>query len=422
MTEANTEVKKESKFVTFLTNLADKVSHNFVMQTMQSAFMMVTPLLMIGSVFSMLAGLPINGYQTFLANAKLTQSLQLPYTYTYGWFSVYLTFGVAYQAARKKKYRKEAISIGMISIVNYLLMCPSDAITTWVGTLGLFMAILIGFLTFYTYTFAVKKNWVIKMPDSVPPAVANSFNAMIPGFCSILVAFLIHYIFSLTTIGDAQNALYSIIRAPLASLSGSVWTEVFLSLYTMLLWFFGIHGGAAVGPISSILFSNVQAENLAAYMSGETLPHMVTGSGIIRWYAMVCIAFLLFSKDEGNKEVAKVALVPGIFNLQEPLSFGIPLLMNPVFFIPYVFQNPLSTLLTKFFQVIGFLPYSNCLSLNWMIPNPIKNFLWYGWKGLVVEAIIDASTLLIYLPFIRINDKANAKKREQALGESEAAD
>ena len=144
--------------------------------------------------------------------------------------------------------------------------------------------------------------------------------------------------------------------------------------------------------------------NLAAYQAGQPLPNMFVGMVLGGEGLAVNLAILLFSHRKELKEIAKIGIIPYIFNISEPTNFGIPIIMNPNFFIPYLITPVIGWVLTHGFQLIGFLGYNNGTQVAWTLPTTVQAFFYYGWQGAVVNIIISICVFLLYIPFVKMND------------------
>lgn len=396
-----------NKFKDWLQRFSNKVGKSRVLTILQGAFVMLMPLMIIGSFFSLFAGFPIEAYQSFINDIGLAKVFQLVYTYTYDYFALYLSFAVAYQYAIKTGLRKHALSVGIFGIVCFLMTCPMEEINKWIGTPGMFMALCVGYFTGFIYKICIQHNLTIRLPDSVPTGVSKAFTSMVPGFLLCIIFVIVHYGFTLTSYGSAQNALYALIRVPLGLAKDNIFGEIILVTFARICWFFGIHGGTVINPIQNMIFTQNKAENMAAFQAGLDPSNMFCGPNTVIQMAFIgyIIAILLFSKNKGVRGVAKVATVPAIFGIQEPFAFGVPFILNPIFFIPYCFLNVFYVIFTHLCQVIGFLPYCRGLQLVNQVPGIIRNTMNYGWQGAAVYIIVTIIGILIWAPFIKMNDR-----------------
>ena len=403
-----------------LTVVAEKMSNNKTLQIIQKALAFMTPVTLLGSLFSIFNGITFEPWVTFLTNTGLGTVFQWVYNCTIGYYSIMLAFVVGYSYSNANKQKKNAVASGIMSIVAFLILCPANDAASWIGTSGMFGAIVIGLLTAWVFRIFVEKNVVIKMPAGVPPMVAQAFTAVIPALVWGIVLCFVNLIFSKTSIGSFQNLIYVILRAPLTAVGANAIGELIFLLYMGLCWFFGVHGGMTVYPIMMMVFAEKQYANLAAYNAGQDLPYMFTGNNVRVTMLATVIAFLIGSKRKDVKEVAKLALLPSIFEISEPIAYGIPLILNPTFFIPYVFVNTtIGFIVTHGLQAIGFLGYAKCVEVPWVLPASIQNLLQFGWKGTLVGIICDVISILIFLPFIKLNDQILNKRDAEEVKEAQ---
>ena len=280
-----------SKFTDKLVLFSSKMAQNKFLQTIQHAFMRMMPITMIGGFASLFKGLSIPAYQAWIQSTPIYNMLSAVYQFTIGMLGIYVAFLVAYEFANTYGVKKSGgLGIGLFSLANFLIVtpftAPADAYsaatlsTQWLGASGMFTALIVAFLTGFIFKLCEDHNLSIKLPEQVPPMVAVQFTALIPGAISVIVFGIVSVIFAATPVGSLQQAIYSIVSAPLGALSANVFGEWILMLVLYLMWFFGIHGGVTVGPVMMLLFTQLQMENLAAFQAGAPLPHMITGTNL----------------------------------------------------------------------------------------------------------------------------------------------
>lgn len=407
-----------AKFEAVLRKISDKFAQSKILGVISGAFAMIMPITIVGSIASLAKGIDFGGYQTWLQSTPLYNVLGTVFTFTNGVIALYLVFCIGYSYAQKSKLKKQSIAIGLTSLMAFLIITPysTSAVTgtidmlplQWTGATGLFMAIVVGILTGYIFKLCLDHHIEIKLPASVPPNISKQFSALIPIIFVVVVFSLISWIFTLTPYGDIQNAFYSFISIPLRLVSANVFGLFILVTMMNLLWFFGIHGGMICGPLFSILFMELGMANLSAYQAGEPLPHLFIGDGLSLGSGSfaILLTILLFAKSKTAKSVAKLAIVPSFFGVDEPAYFGLPMIMNPIFFLPWVILGPLvSTFTTHILKVIGILGYSTGATSGPFIPFPIKNMALYGVSGLIIGLILLAVYVLICIPFVKVYDK-----------------
>ena len=224
------------------------------------------------------------------------------------------------------------------------------------GSQGLFVAIIMSIFTIEIFNFIVKKNIIIKMPDSVPPAVSKSFAALIPGFFVIMTALIIRILFEVSPFGNIHKVVEMVLTKPLTALGGSFFGMMGLSFITNLLWSAGIHGSNLVtGGIAKPVLDTLMDQNRIALSAGKPLPNIVTTQFFDIFHNMggsgttfsLAIMLLFLSKSKQLKEIGKLAIGPAFFNINEPILFGLPIVMNPILIIPFILA-PLVTVMVTY--------------------------------------------------------------------------
>ena len=290
----------------------------------------------------------------------------------------------------------------------------------YAGATGLFAAMLIGLLSAEVYIFFMKKNVIIKMPDSVPPAVNKAFASMIPGIAAIYASALIGYLATLLT-GQALNDLISTyIQQPLMGLSQGWVSVVLLSFLVQLFWFFGLHGHNVLGPVMDGIYLPALLENTAAYEATKDvsqLPYLWTrgsfdaygqmgGSGVT---IALIIAIFLFSKRQEYRAVAKLSAPMDIFNINEPITFGIPMVLNPLFVVPWLIVPPVCVGIAYAATAAGLIP-PVYVSIPWITPPGLYAFLATG--GNVMAGLVSLFNVFvafcIWAPFVIAANKVQA--------------
>jgi lactose/cellobiose-specific phosphotransferase system IIC component len=238
-----------------------------------------------------------------------------------------------------------------LALMGYLILVPivvdeaGDSIVNlnYLGSRGAFMAFIVALVTTKIHIAVVNRGFTIKMPAGVPDSVGKTFTAIIPGlFCAVVMGAL-RFAFSLTSYGNVIDAVYSWLQAPLAGVTGSLPGFIILIIVANLLWFVGVHGSYTVLPILFPIWFSYLPENMAAAAAGEAIPHIWN----ISMYDFACnggcgctlglvIVMALFAKSQRYKQFSKVVLPVGLFNINEPVVFGLPLMYNFTFLIPFL--------------------------------------------------------------------------------------
>ena len=410
------------KMENVLAPLATKVGGNRILKAVSTAFNMIMPLIIIGAIFSLVSTLSIGGYQAFLQSSGIGKILALVGKFTTDLMALYVAFAAGYAYVRNEGMNNDAIPSGLLSVLAFFIMTPltevmiNEVPTTvlsfdYLGSKGLFTALLVGLLVGVIYTFVTKKGWVIKMPDGVPPTVAKSFSALIPGFVITGIFLVINGIFNALTGATFSEWLYSVLAAPLSALSGSVITFLVLLFICQVFWFFGIHGGQVTIPFMMILFMQAGVENQAAFGTGQPMQNIVT-VGFLYFLMLggagntmgLALDMLLFSKSKRYKSLGKLCILPSICNINEPVIFGMPIILNPVMAIPFLLVPQITAIITYFAMNLGLVSLPRIALGATGTPLILDGWMIAGLSGIILEVILIALTAIIYYPFFRVQD------------------
>lgn len=395
------------------------------------AFVMLMPLLMIGSLFLMLQSFPLPAYQNFMKSTfgdNWGAVFDIPVNATFSMLAVYVSFLVAQQLA--KQFELDSVAVGILSTVAFFILTPLGKSTEygnvitfdWLGSRGMFIAIMVGVFTMLIFRFFVQRNILVKMPEGVPPEVIKSFEALIPGAVILTIALILRVAMAHTEFGTIHDFVYKIIAIPLKSLGTSYIGSMFTVLSISVLWSVGINAGSMVNGIVRPFWLENQLENIAAMQAGQELPHVITeqffdmvwmgGSGAT---LSLLLAIIIFAKSKHIKSVGEIAGVPGLFNINEPLLFGLPVILNPIMLIPFNIV-PLVVVTTQYIAMnIGLVAKPLGIAMPWTTPAVINGFFVVGGiSGALMQAFNLVLGALIYLPFLRILDKASLKEEEEA--------
>lgn len=430
----------EEKFVP----VAAKIGGQKHLVAIRDSFAGLMPLILVGAFavllnnvffvpWSLLANY-IGAESAFIVwtNTNIAPLFSLMESGTFGIIALGLAFSLGYNRASSEE--KDALSTGLITVAVFIMLGAlsrnNEAVASWVtnflGAQGIFIAMVVGLVTPEIYFAIVNKNWVIKMPDSVPPAVSRGFSAVIPGFIAVFSWAIIGYIFNIFLKLNIFNWFEQNIAQSLSVLGQNIFSILLISTLIPLLWFFGLHGANILEAVMSPIYGTAGLENIAKFSNGITalgtganeLAVWVRGS----WDAYVfmggsgatlplIVAILIFSKVKGHREVAKVGLPTGVFMINEPVLFGIPIVLNPVYFIPFIIVQPVLTLVAFYATKIGFAgPIVN--SVPWTTPPVLNAFLATNgsWGAVIVSIINLVLAFLIYMPFVMVSNKYEAEK------------
>jgi PTS system cellobiose-specific IIC component len=437
--------KFTEKLQSILIPISEKVSANKALRGISGGFSAMLPVVMVGAIFTLLASLNIGVYQNFITSIGLKQLFAVPASYTTDMISLYAVFCIARAEAKVFGLDdSDSFASGLIALMFFLILIPlgvsgkgaesgevvkiaAAVPTNYLGSRGLFTAMILGILIPRLHHLFVKHNITIKMPEGVPEMISKSFAAMIPAICIGALAVVVRFLFGLTSYGSATNAIYGILQAPLAALTSNPFTFLLLLLVCNLMWFFGIHGGMVANPIRMALYSQATLANLEAYGAGRVLPNIVVNTA---WFGMgniggsacaigLCLNIALFAKSQRYKALNKVSLPAGLVSISEPMVFGVPMVLNPVMLIPMLLAPTVTFLLGYFAMKTGIMPYMTGAELPNGTPILLGGFLaWGSIKGAIFQAILIAVSTLIYYPFFKILDR-QALAEETVVEEAE---
>lgn len=298
--------------------------------------------------------------------------------------------------------------------------------TQYMGAQGLFVAIIVGLLVGEILTRLSKTPKLeIKMPEQVPPAVARTFKILLPIIIVTIGFSIINFIvLKVTNGGGIHTLVYNILQAPLTKLGDSIWSVVAFGIISNVLWVMGIHGPNTVQAVRDVVFSEANAANLkfvqemgtawgAPYPNTWALYDAFGNYGGSGMTLGLLIAIFIFSKQADQKDIAKLSLAPGLFNINESVIFGLPIVLNPMFLIPFVFTPVVCVFIGYFAIQLNIIP-PVAYGVPWTTPGPLFAFLATGgnFMALVVGLVCLVVSALLYAPFVIASNKAVAKMNE----------
>jgi PTS system cellobiose-specific IIC component len=409
-----------------LVPLANRISGNKFMSAMGRTFQLLLPVIMIGSFACLGAFLDIPVWQGFVTSTGLQFILMTIQSLTLSIIALYVIIILPYQYGQQLELNPASSSI--ISLMAFLLVTPHELYTNiptqWLGYPGLFGAMLIAWFVPRFIRLLIKKRIYIRMPKGVPPIVEDSFASLVPALFVAVIAVIVSQILNKTPFGNFHNIIYTIVQVPVKSLGLSLPGYMVMQILATLLMFCGIHGNAIFATWIPLTMA-ASAENLAALAAGQPLPNIITGS-----FSVLCqpggiggtlgLAFMLAfaAKSKRLRTLGRISVIPGIFGINEPLIFGIPILLNPLLFIPYVLSPIVCTSLSYFTIGLGIVPRLTGTEVNWTMPQIVSGFLAQGWQVALLQVVLIAVSSLIWFPFFKIVDRQIAAE-EGAAGEEQ---
>lgn len=431
-----------SKFNSFLEEkvmpVAAKIGGQRHLLALRDGLIATMPFIVIGSIFLIIANFPIPGYadwMTSIFGASWAAKLSYPVDATFNIMSIIAAFAVAYRLA--ESYKLDAMSAGTISIAAFLLTTPFSFTFTpadaegvlvtgaiskaFLSSKGLFVALLFAILSTEIYRWVVKKDIVIKMPAGVPPSVGKSFASLIPGLFVLVTVWVIRLLVELTPYESINDLVTIVLGDPLKMVGLTLGGTIVAELFVTVLWSTGLHGTNIVKSVMEPIWFGAMGDNMTAYQAGEPLPHIVTqqfwdnfihigGTGVT--FGLV-LSMVLFAKSKQMKNLGRLALGPGIFNINEPLIFGMPIVLNPIMILPFVLTSIVTVIVTFIGMDMGLVAKPVGIAVPWTMPPIISGYLASGGhiSGAVMNMVNILISFLIYTPFFKIYDRA--KKREE---------
>lgn len=461
--------KKKSKIGEFVNQKIVPPIMKFVntkaVKAMTDGMVAALPFIIIGSIFLIFANFPIPAVSNFIAKTGWKVFFNQAYTTTFGFTSIWAVVGIAYTYV-KNEGLEDALPAGLTALSAFFLLqsltvqnpvatAMKSGITnaagvvttkasvvaseihhlphaiqayinspvtnvlnlTFQGGQGMIAALIIGLLVGWSYTYMIKHNWKITLPEQVPAGVSRQFTAMIPAGVILTVSMLIYAAFKVFMHTDMLSWIYKILQIPLEGMSDSFWGAILIAFAVTFFWFFGVHGGLIVGGIAGIFLLPNTTANAALYaahkLSLANGAHIVTnefynniinltGSGIT---IGLLIFTLVAAKSTQMKSMGKLEAAPAIFNINEPFLFGMPMVMNPWLALPFFFVPVVVAALTYGAVYFGILPPLNGVAAPWTTPIIISGFFIGGWKWAVWQGVVLIISTLMYWPFARRYDK-----------------
>ncbi|HEM3517833.1 TPA: PTS lactose transporter subunit IIBC [Streptococcus suis] len=420
----------------------EKISRNPYLRAIRDGFIAAMPVILFSSIFLLVAFVPnIFG---FTWSDEAVAAIMKPYGYTMGIVAI-LVAGTtaksltdAFNRQLPKTNQINFISTMIASISGFLLLA-SDGIeggfaNGYMGTKGLLTAFLAAFITVNIYKVCVKNNVTIRMPDEVPPNVSQAFKDVIPYALSIFVLYGIDFVTRQLVGTNVAEAILKLFEPLFTAADGYVGITIIFGAYA-LFWFVGIHGPSIVEPaIAAITYANIET-NFQLLQAGQHADKILTSGTQMFIVTMggtgatlvVPFMFMWLTKSKRNKAIGRASVVPTFFGVNEPILFGAPLVLNPVFFVPFILAPIANVWIFKFF-VDTLKMNSFSVNLPWTTPGPLgivmgTNFAPLAFALAVLLVVVD---VLIYYPFLKVYDEQilaeeQSGKVENSLKEKVAA-
>lgn len=405
--------------------VAAKIGSNKFLVAIRDAFVAIMPITMTGAIATLLnvffRDLP-NSYWPDLHIAE-NMSWLISINGNVWWatlamLSLAFVFALGYQVA--KTFKTDALAGGLVAFASYIAVTPqvatiaeagpngADAVGwgflnyNYLDAKGLFTALIIGLISSIIYSKLMNnKKMTIKMPDSVPPAVSRAFASIIPGIIAIYVCGIAAWATSEMTGGLAiGDVVLKYVQMPFLGLYQGLGAVLIIVLAVQLLWFFGLHGTNVLGAVLDGTYLTALTMNDSLYQAGQPMEYLWTRGTFDAFVWMggagctiaFVIAILIFSKRADSRAVAKMSAPMAVFNINEPVVFGMPVVLNPIYFIPWLLVPCVLTIVSYLVIAAGWVPYVHVV-VPWVVPPILYAFLATG--GSIAAAILALVNLVI---------------------------
>ena len=406
---------------------------------LRNGMLYTMPFSIVGSIFLLLANFPVQSIADWVTNSGLGEYFNQAYGASFAIMAFFAVMGIAYSYVKAEGY--EGLPAGMIGLVIFLLTMESSVMDaeanvtianvidkTWTGGQGMISAILVGLFVGWGYTWFLKRDIRIKLPEQVPTNVANSFTALIPAAVLTTIALGIYVFFDKVFQTTVVEWIYTVIQSPMQGVTDSLGGAMMLGFLVPFLWFFGVHGSTIVGGIMGPILQANSLANTAILESGKALTlenggHIVTQQFLDQFMTVtgagmtigIVLYMVAFARSAQFKQLGRLSLIPAFFNINEPIIFATPIVMNPIMVLPFILTPMVSGVITYFALYTGIVPLFTAVQVPWTTPPIISGFLVGGIRTAILQFVVLAIGFFIYYPFIRKVDSLNYKQETEIV-------
>ncbi|MGX7419547.1 PTS sugar transporter subunit IIC [Carnobacterium gallinarum] len=406
-----------------LVPIANKVDNQPHLTAIKKGMVVLTPVLLLGSIAAIFPSIPefipnqgvVNWFEQYGYIFSLISKVSL------GLVGLYAVLGISYFLS--EHYKLYTVGSMLLATIAFLLLAldiddSGNLIATYLDSKGLFTAIFVALIAVEIYRFFTRHKLVIKMPEGVPDFVSSSFELITPTAAIGIIFIVIRAVADSLTNGILVPQIIMSALAPAIGGMDSLWVIYVVLVLRLTFWFFGIHS-AVLSPIISPIAVQYLSENIASKAAGEPLAHVLTG-GSLSAYAnftgsgvtIGLVIAMLFSRSQRYKKVGAVGLLPSLFGINEPVLFGVPIILNPILLIPFIFGGSLVGLFPMVMMKLGLLnspifdpPY---------VPVFMEGFLvGFDWRSILVNGVQILLSFGLYLPFFKVLEKQELKREAE---------
>ena len=440
----------EEKFVPF----AARIGSQRHLVAIRDAFVVIMPVTIVGAVAVLINniqgvfaenGLNVmsiyNGYTNFINNTGISDVMSAVNKGSINMMAVLLVVTLGYQMA--KGLNGDGIATSVVSLTCYLGLAPAvqtlnnsyswaenaknvEVLTDDIASggiagakldsNGMFVGMLLTIVVAEVFIRLSKNDKLkITLPDGVPPAVAGSFTVLVPAILTVILIVAAGTYIDRFTGMNLWTIIQKFVSAPLNSVADTLGTAVLVSFLTHILWVFGLHGANLVGAVTTPIFTPMLVQNTAAFENHQAIPNVVPGVDLFTKMGGsgatlgLLIASLLFSKVQAERTVISISIAPGLFEINEPIIFGLPIVMNPIYMLPFIL-GPVVLSITTYLLMDFNIIERGCLSIPWVTPPLLSGFLVTGggFRATIYQAIGIVFLVLLWTPFVMMSNKQNA--------------
>ncbi|MFW7949649.1 PTS sugar transporter subunit IIC [Vagococcus fluvialis] len=411
----------------WLSPIATKIGNQRHLKSISTGMFLGLPFMVVGAFFLILANPPINidtynpntanFIMKFLASWKdwavaNYDAITTPYTLTFGIIGLISAFGISYSLS--KEYDLDAATNGLMTVVTSLLVCTKveegKIKLDYLGSNGLFVAIILGLLVVEVSRLFETKNIKLKMPDSVPPMVSTFINSLLPLLANIIIFYGINLIFISAFNNNFPGVIMDILT-PGLNIAGSLGGMILIVTIGQVLWLFGINGTSIIFPILFTLGISQTGMNAEQFANGEQMTHLMNlqmfrisvlgGAG----NTLGLVLLMMYSKVPQFKMIGRLSFIPGICSINEPVIFGLPIVFNPILGIPFVITPIVSLVLTYFAEKFSIITNGYIVDPSFT-PFFIQSYLSsMDWKNVIFTLFLVVVSVVIYYPFFKVFEK-----------------
>jgi PTS system cellobiose-specific IIC component len=406
----------DRNLIPFMTRLSEQ-RH---LRAVRDGIISTIPLIIVGSFFLIIAFPPVPALAALVK--PYTTQILLPFRLTMGLMALYAAHSIGYHLARS--YKLDGVAGGTLALAAFLLTSLPVTIEGKglallmenLGGGGMFVAIIMAIVAVEILRFAKEKKITIRMPEGVPDSVARSFEALVPAGIIIPLVWGVRHLAGF----DIQHAVTQLF-APLVTAGNTLAGVIAPIVLITLLWATGIHGDSVVGTVARPVWLVLLDQNIAAAAAGQPIPN-IAPEPFFQWFVWIggsgatigLVCLMMLSKSPYLRGVGKAAFLPGVCNINEPVIFGAPVMLNPLLFVPFLAGPLLMGVLAWFAMHFGLVtkPY---ILVPWTLPAPIGAYLATGgdWRAIVLAMFNIAVATVLYYPFLKAYERKLLRESDQ---------